>query len=106
MLNLPDFSWFFNKQGNYVTTNMYTGSLETDRKNGCTNRTTFEYRVLVKNEDGVAAATCAECGWNTPWNQGGEALCRFSEEFSGDAAGLASAASWVEEKFNSTNPNV
>lgn len=105
MLKLPDWTWFFNKQGNYVTTNTYTGSLETDLKNGCTNRTTFEYRVFVSHEDGAAVATCAECAWKTPWNQGGEELCRFTEEFSGDAAGIENAKVWVEEKFASTNPN-
>lgn len=106
MLKLPDWTWFFNKQGNYVTTNVYTGSLGTDLKNGCVNRTTFEFKIFVTHEDGAATATCAECAWKTPWNQSGEDLCRFAEEFSGDAAGLASAVAWVEEKFASTNPNV
>ncbi len=105
MLNVPNWSWFFNKQGNYVTTNIYTGSLETDQKTGCVNRTTFAYKVFVSHEDGNAVATCAECGWNTPYNQGNDELCRFAEEFSGDESGLADAIKWIEEKFASTNPN-
>ena len=105
MLKLPDWSWFFNKQGNYVTTNTYTGSLETDPKSGCVNRTLFEFRLFVTHENGEATATCALCAWKTPWNQGGEELCRFEEEFPGNAAGLADAVSWVEEKFHATNPN-
>jgi len=106
MLNLPEYSWFFNKQGNCVTTNTYTGSLGTEEKNGCTNRTTFFYKVFVTHENGAATAVCAACGWNTPWNRGNEELCRFAEEFSGDADGLAEAAKWVEEKFATTNPVV
>ncbi len=105
MLDLPHYSWFFNKQGNYVTTNVYTGSLGTDPKSGCVNRTTFFYKIFVTHENGEATATCAECGWTTPWNQGNEELCRFTETFSGDEAGLTEAAVFVEEKFSSTDPN-
>lgn len=100
MIQLPNYSWFIQKQGEEFLTNTYSGSLGTDSQEGCMNRTTFNYKAFVKTtKDEGPISFYVEYHWRFPWNQGGETSEVVSMEFNASAESIAKAEEWLVAEY-------
>jgi len=99
MIELPNYTWFIQKQGDEYVTNTYSGSLGTDSRGGCINKTTFNYRAFVKLKNKKEPVSfCVECYWRKPWTEGGETINFNAKEFEALQKGIESAAQWLTEQ--------
>ena len=96
MIQLPNRSWFIQKQREAYLTNVYSGSLGTDPQKGCMNKTTFNYKAFVKvTKDEGPVSFHVEYYWRFPWSQGGATSEVVSMEFDASVEGIAKAEKWL-----------
>lgn len=100
MINLPRYIWFIQKQGEKYITNIYTGSLGTDPKQGCINKITYNYRAFIKTtkEDGPISFH-VEYFWRMPWIDGDAKSELFEKEFVASQEGINKAETWLVEQY-------
>lgn len=65
---LPQYEWFVNKKYNKPVSNIFTGSLGTDKQYGCTASTIFNYKVYVVDAGKDATLIVGECYISKPCN--------------------------------------
>ena len=100
MIQLPNYLWFIQKQGEKYLTNVYSGSLGTDPQEGCMDKATFNYKAFIKTEKDVGPiAFRVECFWRLPWNQGGSTTEVVAMEFDASAESITKAEKWLTAEY-------
>ena len=100
MIQLPNYSWFVQKQGEKYLTNVYSGSLGTDPQEGCISKTTFNYRAFVQIAKDVGPVSFnVEYYWRFPWNKGGTTTEVVSMKFDASAQSIAKAEAWLVKEY-------
>ena len=95
MVFLPRYMWFYQLQGRDIVTNIYTSSDGTDPSQGCTNATTFNYKVFVNTKEDPAIFV-AECFWQFPWDQTPMRSEVVTNTFENSEEGLKQVQEWLE----------
>jgi hypothetical protein len=100
MITLPPLSWFIQKNGKTVSTNIYTGSLGTDPSKGCLYIASFNYKVYVQPENtDKPACLYAEYNVRKSLNDGGQIVLGEKEAFPVHTEGLKTASEWLAAKY-------
>lgn len=100
MIQLPSYLWFFQKYGNGYFINVFSGSLGTDPKKGCTNHTTFHYKAFVQvGKEGDPVSFYAEYYRRFPWNEGEVTSEKVWMNFEPSQAGIMEAEQWLVEQY-------
>lgn len=104
MIQLPNRSWFIQKQGGKYITNVYSGSLGTNSQEGCINQFTFNYRVSIIVKDNDEISLHAECFWRTPWREDAR-IIGFSEcDFAVTDEGIKDSNEWLVLQYKASYP--
>ncbi|HHZ06871.1 MAG TPA: hypothetical protein GX401_08845 [Clostridiales bacterium] len=84
--------------------NFYTGSAGTEQLTGCTNKTTFVYKIVIKRHDD---SSCLSVGYylQHPWNAPVINEEPIYKEFELSQNGLDDAKDWITQRCNSLLPN-
>ena len=105
LIKLPPYNWFINKSDNKPVCNIFSGSCDTDAGRGCTNKTTFNYKVHVEDVGTENARFVAECFYVKPLTEGGKKEAIASTESACSDEGLLELDDWLNaehEKFLSS----